>query len=135
MSDGYADPFSGGLRMISVGGAITREDKGRLFTKFISMDGPFSSDLLVAAISYRMSEKWVGDLSGTYDFGPTGRIGERFGLTRIGESLLIRIGFYADHGRNNVGARFSIEPRFLPHNSLSRLAGLQIPPLGSEGLE
>lgn len=135
LSDGYADPFAGGLRMMSLGGAITREDQGRLFAKFISMDGPFTSNLLVAALSYRMSEKWVGDLSGTYDFGPTGQIGERFGLTRIGESFLVRIGFYADHGRDNVGASLSIEPRFLPHNRLSRLAGLQIPPLGSEGLE
>ena len=99
------------------------------------MEGPFTSTLLVGSLSYRLNEKWITELSATYDFGPTGNIGERFGITRIGESALIRIAFHADHGRDNVGASIMIEPRFLPNSRLGRLGGVPILPVGAMGLE
>jgi hypothetical protein len=100
-----------------------------------SMEGPFSSTLLVGAVSYRLSQKWIADLATTYDFGPTGRIGERFAITRIGESVLVRISFNADHSRDNFGVGLVVEPRFLPNGRLGLLAGAPIPPVGAMGLE
>jgi hypothetical protein len=135
LSDGYADLFPGAFRAFSLGSAISRPQRGQLYGGVISMEGPFTSTLLVGSLSYRLSEKWITDLSATYDFGPTGNIGERFGITRIGESALIRISFHADHGRDNVGASFAIEPRFLPNGRLGRLAGVLIPAAGMTGLE
>ncbi len=135
LSSGYADPFAGGFRKLSVGGAISRPGRGRLYVGGMVMDGPFRSDLLLSTLSYRLSEKWIAEGSIVYDFSTTGQIGERLSVTRIGESALIRVGIYVDHGRDNVGGIFIIEPRFLPHRQLGRVAGVEIPPAGALGLE
>lgn len=135
LSDAYADLFNAGLRAISLGTAISRPERGQLYGGITSMEGPFSSTVLVGAISYRLSEKWITDISGTYDLGTTGNIGERLAITRVGESALIRLSVYADHGRDNFGAAVLVEPRFLPRGRLGRLAGVPIPPAGAYGLE
>ncbi len=135
LSDGYADVFPGGFQSFSLGSAISRPQRGQLYGGIIAMDGPVDSTLLVGSIDYRLSQKWIAEVSATYDLGPTGNVGERFGFTRVGESALIRVSVYADHGRNNVGASFTIEPRFLPSGKLGRLAGVPIPPVGAMGLE
>ncbi len=135
LSDAYADLFPGGLTTISLGSAISRPERGQLYGGIINTEGPFSSTLLVGSVSYRLSHKWIADISSTYDFGPTGNIGERFSITRVGESILMRITLYADHSRNNTGASIAIEPRFLPNGRLGRLAGVPIPPVGVMGLE
>jgi hypothetical protein len=135
LSDGYADTFDNGLRMISFGGAISRPERGQLYAGIVSVEGPISSNVLVASVTYRLSEKWIADGSATYDFGDTGDVGERFAVTRIGESALVRLGFYVDHGRDNVGAVVSIEPRFLPNRRIGRLADALVPPMGVEGFQ
>ncbi len=65
--------------MISLGTALSRPQRGQVYGGITSMEGPFSSTLLVGAVSYRLSHKWIVDLAGTYDLGPTGNIGERAG--------------------------------------------------------
>ncbi len=105
------------------------------FGGIASLEGPFSSTLLVGAVSYRLSRKWIVDMSGTYDLGPTGNIGERIAITRVGESVLVRIAAHADFGRENYGAAIAIEPRFMPSGRLGRVAGVPIPPVGLMGLE
>jgi hypothetical protein len=132
LSDGYSDLFSEGLRTFSLGGAISRPERGQLYVGVVSMEGPLSSTVLVSSLSYRMSPKWIADVSATYDFGETGQIGERFSITRIGESAFLRIGVYADHSRDNFGAALAIEPRFLPNGRLGRLANTQIAPTGRD---
>jgi hypothetical protein len=69
------------------------------------------------------------------DLGGEGNIGQTFGVTRIGESLLISAGFTVDAARENVGVNFAVEPRFLPKNRLGRVGGTQIPVAGAYGLE
>ena len=92
------------------------------------MEGPFSSTLLVGAVSYRLSHKWIMDLAGTYDLGPTGNIGERLAITRVGESMLVRFtlqcGFRPRQCR--CGALRS-NRGFMPKGRLGRVAGVPDP--------
>ncbi|HIF30532.1 MAG TPA: organic solvent tolerance protein OstA [Planctomycetes bacterium] len=135
LSDGYADLFIDGLRTVSAGGLISQPGKGRLYLGFRSIDGPITSNVINGSLSYRMSEKWIFTGGASYDLGPTGNIGQSFGLTRIGESTLARFGFNIDESRNSFGVRFNIEPRFLPSNRMGEVAGLRIPPAGAHRLE
>ena len=62
-------------------------------------------------------------------------IGQRFELTRVGESFLVSTGMIVDASRDNVGFGFNIEPRFLPFTRRSTIGGVRIPPAGVRGLE
>ncbi|MEO8494440.1 MAG: organic solvent tolerance protein OstA [Planctomycetota bacterium] len=135
MSDGFADVFGNGLRTFSLGGVVTRPSQGSVYLGVRSIEGPISSNIITGSLSYRMSEKWILTGSASVDFGSTGNIGQTFGLTRIGESTLVRVGFNVDASRGNVGANIQIEPRFLSSRRLGYIGGVQIPPAGAYGLE
>ena len=135
MSDGYIDFFDGGLSSISAGVQTSRPGKGNWYVGLLSLEGPVSSTVVRTLMNYRMNEKWIISGGTTYDFGKTGNVGQSFGLTRIGESLLIQLGVNVDSGRDNIGAGFTIEPRFWPSQRLGRIGGQLIPPPGVEGLE
>jgi len=134
LSDGFADVFHDGLRTFSLGGMISRPFRGNFYLGFRSIEGPISSNIISAALNYRMSEKWIMNAGGSIDLGATGNIGEKISFTRIGESVLVRIGLNVDHSRDNVGIAFAIEPRFLP-GSLGRAGGVPIPPVGAFGVD
>lgn len=135
LSDGYIDLFDDGLRSISAGFRTSRPGKGDIYVGLLSLEGPISSTVLNSTLNYRMNEKWITTASTTYDFGSTGNVGQSLALTRIGESLLLRLGVNVDAGRDNVGFGFAIEPRFWPRPRLGRIGGQLIPPPGVEGLE
>jgi hypothetical protein len=135
LSDGYADTFADGLRTFSLGGRITRPERGSLYVGMRSIEGPISSSILTSALSYRMSEKWVLTGAASIDFGKVGNIGQSFAVTRIGESTLLRLGAYVDASRDDFGINFAIEPRFLASSKLGRVGGVTIPPAGAFGLE
>lgn len=135
LSDGYIDFFDDGLRSISAGVRSSRPGLGEFYVGLLSLEGPISSTVLSSTVDYRLNEKWIASAGTTYDFGSTGNVGQSFGLTRIGESMLLRLGVNVDAGRDNVGFGFAIEPRFFPRPKLGRLAGQFIPPPGVEGLE
>ncbi len=135
LSDGYADFFSQGLRQVTVGGIINRPENGSLFLGFRSTEGPISSNVLVAAANYRLSEKWIANAGTSIDFSSTGNIGQNVGLVRIGESFLMNFGFNYDASRDNYGFQFGLEPRFLPTSRLGLVGGVQVPPAGVMGLE
>lgn len=135
LSDGYADTFADGLRTISLGGRITRPQRGSVYVGFRSIEGPISSSILTSTLAYRMSEKWVLTGSASVDFGEVGNIGQSLAVTRIGESALLRVGAYVDASRDNFGVTFAIEPRFLASSKLGRVGGVTIPPAGALGLE
>ena len=105
MSDGFADTFGDGLRVLTLGGYISRPERGTLFAGFRSIEGPISSNVLIVSTRYRMSPKWIGTAASTVDFSSTGNIGQLFELTRVGESFLITISARIDEGRDNVGYR------------------------------
>jgi hypothetical protein len=135
LSDGFADVFGDGLRTFSLGGIVTRPSMGSVYLGVRSIEGPISSNIISGSLSYRMSEKWILTGSAVVDLGETGNIGQTLGLTRIGESTLIRVGFNVDESRGNIGANFQIEPRFLSSRKLGYIGGVQIPPAGAYGLE
>lgn len=135
VSDGYYDLFQDGLKATSLGSILSRPGRGDIYLGVTSLEGPISSLLLNTSINYRMNEKWIAVGGTSIDFGKTGNIGQSLGLTRIGESFLIRVGATVDSGRDNVTYNFSIEPRFFPTRGLGAVAGQSIPPAGLYGLE
>jgi hypothetical protein len=135
LSDGFADFFPDGMRTFSVGSVISRPTQGRLYVGYRSIEGPISSHIFTGSLSYRMSEKWIATGGAAVDLGPTGNITESIGLTRVGESALIRFGITHDVSRNNVGLQLTVEPRFLASSRLGRMGDLQLPPAGALGLE
>ena len=135
LSDGFYDGYDQGLRQATVGTIISRPEYGSVYFGFRSTEGPISSNIATGMLSYRMNEKWIATAGAMWDFGATGNIGQNFAITRIGESFLIKIGFNFDASRNNLGATFGIEPRFLPSRRLGRVGGVSIPPAGALGLE
>lgn len=135
LSDGYFDFFEGGLRSISAGVRSTRPGMGDVYFGLLSLEGPISSTVFRSNLDYRLNEKWIISNGLSYDFSSTGNVSQSAGLTRIGESLLFRLGMTYDKGRDNVGIGFTIEPRFWPKPKLGRVGGQLIPPPGVEGFE
>lgn len=135
LSDGYVDFFAGGLRSFSAGVRSSRPGVGDVYLGLLSLQGPIDSTVLRGTVDYRLNEKWIVSGGTTYDFGNTGNVGQALALTRVGESLLVRVGVNVDVGRDNVGVAFAVEPRFWPRPRLGRIAGQLIPPPGVEGLE
>lgn len=135
LSDGFADVFADGLRTVSLGGIVTRPEHGNIYLGYRSIDGPITSSVLSAALTYRMTEKWIATGGASYDFGPAGNIGQSLAFTRVGEAMLVRLGFNVDASRGNFGAVLSVEPRFLPGSRLGMVGGVPIPPAGAMGLE
>ncbi len=133
LSDGYFDFFENGLRSISAGFRTSRPGLGDAYIGLLSLEGPISSTVLRSTLDYRMNEKWIVTAGATYDFGVIGNVGQTLGLTRIGESLLLRLAVNVDPGRNNTSVGFLIEPRFWPSSRRGRLGGQLIPPPGVEG--
>ena len=69
------------------------------------------------------------------DLDETGNVAQRVRITRIGESLLLSIGFSYNLARDNVGVQFLIEPRFMNAQRLLRVAGVSVGPPGQFGLD
>ncbi len=135
LSDGYADIFDDGLKTISLGASMSRPGRGDGYVGVLSVEGPISATILNGYVNYRLNEKWIVSSGAAYDFGQTGSIGQFLGLTRVGETALIRMGVNVDSGRNNVSLNFNIEPRFLPTKRLGELGGQLIAPAGLFGVE
>ncbi len=135
LSDGYFDFFRDGLRSISAGFRTSRPGLGDAYIGLLSLEGPVSSTVLRSTLDYRLNEKWIVSTGTTYDFGSVGNVGQTIALTRIGESLLLRMGVNIDEGRNNTSVGFSVEPRLWPSRRRGSLGGQLIAPPGVEGLE
>ena len=135
LSDGAADFFGDGLRMVSAGVLLNRPSRGNAYVGFRSIDGPLTSNAITSSFSYRLSPKWLTTASASYDFSDGGNIGQTFSMTRIGESMLVTVGFNVDEAKDNVGVRFMVEPRFLPNLRLTSQTGIEVPPAGAFGLE
>jgi len=136
VSDGFADFFSQGLRTFSVGAYAERPEIGSVYVGVRSIEGPISSNIISAAATYRLSDKWGLKGGAQLDFGEVGTIGQRLGVVYIGESFLWEVGFNYDASRDNFGVRFGFEPRFIGKKGrLFRPGNVAIPPASSRWLE
>jgi hypothetical protein len=135
LSDGAADFFGDGLRTASIGALLNRPLSGNVYVGFRTLDGPFSSNIITAAVNYRMSPKWIGSANTSIDVTGNGNVSQAFSFSRIGESLIATIGAHLDESKNDVGVNFLVEPRFLPSLNVTRKTGIEIPPVGAYGLE
>lgn len=135
VSDGYFELFSQGLRTASVGANISRPEIGNAYVGYRMIEGPISSNILSAAMTYRMSDQWGVKAGGQIDFGETGTIGNTLSLIYIGESFLWQFGFNYDHSRENLGFRFGFEPRFSKRPQIFRPGGVPVGPAGAKWLE
>lgn len=135
VSDGFADVFGDGLKTVSGGVVLNRPTRGNAYFGVRSITGPITSNVVMGSYSYRLSEKWLTTASAAYDFDSGGDIGETMTVTRIGESMLMTVGFNVDHSKNSVGVNFMLEPRFLPNLRVTKTTGIDIPPAGAMGLE
>jgi hypothetical protein len=135
VSDGFADFFSQGLKTVSAGAEISRPGVGDVYVGVRSIEGPISANVLLARMSYRMSDKWGIQGLSSYDIGATGNIGQRVAAVYIGESFLFQFGVNYDVSRDNVGFLFGVEPRFMARPQLFRPGGSALPPASAEFLE
>jgi hypothetical protein len=135
LSDGFAVVFGDGLQTISGGVLLNRPTMGNAYVGLRSINGPVTSNVVLGSYSYRLSEKWITTASAAFDFQSTRNIGQTMSVTRIGESMLMTVGFNVDRSKNNVGVNFMLEPRFLPNLRVTRTTGIEVPPAGAMGLE
>ena len=135
LSDGYADVFDSGLKILSGGAMISRPGRGDWYVGLTRLTGPINSTIFHSNINYRLNEKFIVTGGTTFDLGEVGNVGQSFNITRIGESFLAQIGIAVDSGRDNATFNFNFEPRFLPIRGLSAVGGKLIPPAGLYGLE
>jgi hypothetical protein len=135
LSDGEADFFGEGLRTASIGAQLTRPQQGNVYLGFRAIDGPFTADVVTAAVNYRLGPKWIASATTSVDLGPAGNLGQTVAISRIGESLIATLGGHVDESKGDVGLTFLLEPRFLPTTQTSRRTGIEIPPVGVNGLE
>jgi hypothetical protein len=135
LSDGYADTFGDGLKTASIGMLLNRPRVGNFYLGFRAATGLFEAEVVTATVNYRMTPKWIGTVSSSVDFGPTGNNVSSASFTRIGESLLTTLGVNSNQSTGATGVAFMLEPRFLPSLNTTRKTGIEIPPVGAYGLE
>lgn len=135
ISNGIFDFLEDGQNIVTIGGFLNRPPRGNLYLGFRLLEGPVDSKIVSLSYNYWMSPKWVSSFGTSFDLTQAGNIGQRFNITRVGESLLVGLGFNVDSSKNNVGVMFTVEPRFLPKTRLGQVGGVQIPVAGMQGLE
>ncbi len=122
----------------TVGAFLNRPPRGSLYMGFHSLNGPITSNVLATSYSYRMSPKWISTFGTTYDLYQARNIGQNLTLTRIGESFLFIVNVNVDTSKGNVGANFSIQPRFMQGRMkgiAGQTPGMNVPVAGVYGLE
>ncbi len=135
LSDGSADFFGDGLRTASLGVLLNRPMRGNAYLGVRTLDGVISSNIVTAAVNYRLSPKWIASGSTSLDISGNSNTSQSLSVSRIGESLIATVGAHVDQSKNDVGVSFLVEPRFLPSLNVTRKTGIEIPPAGAYGLE
>lgn len=129
LADGIVDLFDESQEVWSVGVLSQRNLRGSMYLGFRAVNAQdyLESQTLVASYSYRMSPKWIATGAISYDVADGGSRGSTLTFSRVGLDWILHFGFGVDASKDNVGAAFSIEPRFGPPNptNLSRLMGIQ----------
>jgi hypothetical protein len=135
LSSGAFDFFDQGQQIANFGAHFNTLGRMSFSVNYSFLGGPLDSEYIVASVTYRLSPKWIASASTSVDISGDGNIGQTFGVTRIGESLLLSVRAFNDQSKDNVGISLLLEPRFLPASRLGSVGGASIPPAGAMGLE
>lgn len=133
-SSGLWDFFDDGIHSVSIGGKLTKPGRGELNAGIYWLSSPVRNTVFYINGKYWLNEKWHFSFGSEFDIAGQGNIGQNFAITRVGESLIVRTGFYVDATRDDYGFSLTIEPRFIPRGSLSKSMG-GVRPVGIYGLE
>lgn len=120
------DFFANGQQLWSVGVLNQRGLRGSIYVGLRQVKaGVLDSQIATVTYSYVMSPKWVSTATTGFDIAQARSAGQGFTITRVGEWLLIHMGFNVDTSKNNVGVGIQIEPRIgKPINSSTQLGTL-----------
>ena len=112
LASSMTDFFDEGQNLWSFGVLSQRSVRGSVYVGYRQVQGgPLDSQIVTASYSYQMSPKWVSTASTAYDIGENENRGQSLTITRIGEWMLLHMGFNFDASKNNVGLSIAVEPR------------------------
>jgi len=119
LANALYDFFDDGQHVWNLGVLSQRSYRGSIYLGLRQIQGgPVDSRIATASYSYFMTpDKWVSTASTAYDLGERRSLGQSFTVTRIGNDFVFHLGMNVDTSKNNVGATFSIEPKFGPFYS------------------
>lgn len=128
-SDGLYEPFGD---LLQLGGGIfcqrpPRSTLSLLFSHFAS--GPFQSNFIGAATSYRFSSRYAGYFEIGKDLESPDAVNVRAAFSRVGLDFVTTLGINWNAGRDDFGVDFSILPRVGVRQTFGRSA-LQSLPFG-----
>ncbi len=116
LASSLVDFFDDAQNVWSVGVLSQRSVRGSVYLGYRQIQGgPLNSQIMTASYSYQMSPKWISTASTAYDFGEGQNRGQSLTVTRVGEWLLLHVGFNFDASKNNVGLSLAVEPRLGSH--------------------
>jgi len=126
LANAQYDLFDDAQQIWNLGYILGRRSRGSLYLGLRQLKGRnLDSQIFTAAISYKMSPKWVTTLSTAYDVGEARNAGQSLTLTRIGADFLVHVGAQFDASKDNAGISVSVEPRLGAFKSrLTRLGSL-----------
>jgi len=116
VSNGWAEPYTNGPRVLSAGLFMDRTDRVHFYVGYRGID-PVGVDAVIMSTMYDFSPKWRATFSTTYDFGNTGNLGNALILTRFGSDLQVNIGFTYSPLQKNFGFTFEIFPTLASSHS------------------
>ena len=129
LADGIVDLFDQNQEVWSVGVLSQRSLRGSLYLGFRAVTAAdfLDSQTFVGSYSYQISPKWIATGAVSHDVSDGGSRGSSLTFSRVGLDWIMHFGVGVDTSKNNVGAAFSVEPRFGPPSptNLSRLMGIQ----------
>jgi hypothetical protein len=106
------DFFSNGQQLWSVGVLNQRSLRGSVYFGLRQVKaGVLDSQIATCSYSYVLSPKWVSTATTAFDLAQARSAGQGFTITRVGEWLLVHMGFNVDTSKNNIGVGIQIEPR------------------------
>ncbi|QDU64701.1 LPS-assembly protein LptD [Planctomycetes bacterium Pan216] len=111
-------------------GSITwmRPPRSLLSLFFSHFDsGPFVSDYIGAATSYRFSRKYAGSFVTGYDFQSSENVNFNVGITRIGLDFVTSVSIVLNSARDDIGFQVEILPRVQARTRVGQVGPQTLP--------
>lgn len=123
-STGWADPYTGGPQVWTVGAFLNRPDRTNFYLGYRQIE-PVQSRAVTGAATYIFSPKYAMTATAIYDFGTNQAVSNSLLFTRMGTDLQVSVGFTYNAMQNNFGAMVQIMPNLVPANRSFGPLGMQ----------